>query len=64
VSSSVVSTDSPIVGVFQAQVTETTPIVATTSLVLAPPLQTQSASLPHVSTEGQPDSSESKEDTS
>jgi hypothetical protein len=32
--------------------------------VAAPPLQTQTSSLPHPSTEGQPDSSESEEDTS
>jgi hypothetical protein len=64
VPSSVASTDPPIVGAFQAQVTETAPIVATTSSVPAPALQTQTASLPCVSTEGQPDSSESEEDTS
>jgi hypothetical protein len=45
-------------------VTETAPIVATTSSVSAPALQTQTASLPRVSTEGQPNSSESEEDTS
>jgi hypothetical protein len=45
-------------------VIETAPIVATTSSVHAPALQTQTASLPCVSTEGQPDSSESEEDTS
>jgi hypothetical protein len=44
--------------------TETAAIVATTSSVPAPALQTQTASLPRVSTEGQPDSSESEEDTS
>jgi hypothetical protein len=38
VPSSVASIDPPIVGVFQAQVTETAPIVATTSSVLAPAL--------------------------
>jgi hypothetical protein len=64
VPSSVASTDSPTVGVFQAPVTETAPIVATTSSVPAPTLQTQTASPPHVSTEGQPDSLESEEDTS
>jgi hypothetical protein len=64
VSSSVASIDPPTLGVFQAQVTETAPIVATTSSVPAPALQTQTASLPRISTEGQPDSSESKEDTS
>jgi hypothetical protein len=45
-------------------VTETAPIVATTSSVPGPALQTQTASLPRVSIEGQPDSSESEEDTS
>jgi hypothetical protein len=45
-------------------VTETAPIVATTSLVSAPALQTQTASLPRVSIEGQPNSSDSKEDIS
>jgi hypothetical protein len=54
VPSLVASTDPPTLGVFQAQVTETAPIVA---------LQTQTASLPRLSIEGQPDSSES-EDTS
>jgi hypothetical protein len=62
--SSVASTDPPTVGAFQAQVTETAPIVATTSSVPSPALQTQTASLPRVSTEGQHDSSESEEDTS
>jgi hypothetical protein len=38
VPSSVASTDPPTVGAFQAQVTETAPIVATTSSVLAPAL--------------------------
>jgi hypothetical protein len=42
----------------------TAPIVATTPSVVAPALQTQTASLPRLSLEGQPDSSESKEDTS
>jgi hypothetical protein len=64
VPSSVASTDPPTVGALQAQVTETTALVATTSSVSAPALQTQTASLPCVSTEGQPDSSESEEDTS
>jgi hypothetical protein len=64
VPSLVVSTDPPIVGTFQAQVTETAPIVATTSSVPAPALQTQTTSLPRVSIEGQPDSLESEEDTS
>jgi hypothetical protein len=61
---SVSSTDPPTVGAFQAQVIETAPIVATTSSVPAPALQTQTTSLPRVSIEGQPDSSESEEDTS
>jgi hypothetical protein len=39
VPSSVVSTDPPTLGIFQAQVTETAPIVATTSSVPAPALQ-------------------------
>jgi hypothetical protein len=39
-SSSVASIDPPTLGIFQAQVTETAPIVATTSLVPAPALQT------------------------
>jgi hypothetical protein len=56
VSSSVASTDPPTIGIFQALVIETASIVATTSSVSAPALQTQ--------TEGQPDSSESEEDTS
>jgi hypothetical protein len=42
----------------------TDPIVASTPSVTAPPLQTQTASQPRPSTEGQPDSSESEEDTS
>jgi hypothetical protein len=63
VPSLVASTDPPTVGVFQALVTKTAPIVATISLVPAP-AQTQTASLPRVSIEGQPDSSESEEDTS
>jgi hypothetical protein len=64
VPSSVASIDPPTVGAFQAQVIETAPIVATISSVPTPALQTHTASLPHVSTEGQPDSSESEEDTS
>jgi hypothetical protein len=64
VPSSVASIDPPTLGVFQAQVTVTAPIVATTPLVTAPALQTQTASLPRLSTEGQPNSSESEEDTS
>jgi hypothetical protein len=62
--SSVASIDPPTLGVFQAQVTVTAPIVASTPSVAAPALQTQTASLPRPSSEGQPDSSESKEDTS
>jgi hypothetical protein len=64
VPSSVASIDPPTLGIFQAQATVTAPIVATTPSVTAPALQTQTASWPHLSTEGQPDSSESKEDTS
>jgi hypothetical protein len=64
VPSSVASIDPPTLGVFQAQATVTAPIVATTPSVPAPALQTQTASLPRLSSEGQPDSSESKEDTS
>jgi hypothetical protein len=63
VPSSVASKDPPTVDVFQALVTKIAPIVATTSSVSAPALQTQTASLPCVSIEGQPDSSESEEDT-
>jgi hypothetical protein len=61
---SVASTDPPTLGVFQAQATVTAPIVATTPSAPAPAQQTQTASLPHLSSEGQPDSLESKEDTS
>jgi hypothetical protein len=64
VPSSVASTDPPTLGIFQAQATVTALIVATTPSVPAPALQTQTASLPRLSTKGQPDSSESKEDTS
>jgi hypothetical protein len=64
VPSSVASTDPPTLGVFQAQAIVTAPIVATTPSVSAPAIQTQTASLPRLSTEGQPDSSESEEDTS
>jgi hypothetical protein len=64
VPSSVASTDPPTLAVFQAQATVTAPIVATTPSVTAPVLQTQTALLPHLSTKGQPDSSESEEDTS
>jgi hypothetical protein len=42
----------------------TAPIVATTPSVDAPTLPTQTASLSRLSIEGQPDSSESEEDTS
>jgi hypothetical protein len=62
--SSVASTDPPTLGVFQAQATVTAPIVATTPSVAAPALPTQTASLPRLSIEGQPDSSDSEEDTS
>jgi hypothetical protein len=64
VPSSVASTDPPAVGSLQAQVTETAPLVATSSSVPAPIVQTQTASQPRASSEGQPDSSESEEDTS
>jgi hypothetical protein len=64
VSSSFASTDPPTLGIFQAQMTESAAIVATTSLVPAPTPKTQTASLPRLSTEGPPNSSESKEDTS
>jgi hypothetical protein len=64
VPSSVASTDPPTLGVFQAQATVTAPIIASTTSVTASALQTQTASLPCLSTEGQPNSSESKEDTS
>jgi hypothetical protein len=60
--SSVASTDPPTLGVVQAQATVTDPIVASTPLVTAPLLQTQSTSLPCSASEGQPDSSESEED--
>jgi hypothetical protein len=52
VPSSVASTDPPTLGIFQAQAIVTTPIVATTPPVHAPALQTQTASLPHLSIEG------------
>jgi hypothetical protein len=52
VPSSVASTDPPMVGTLQAQVIETAALVATTSSAPAPELQTQTASLPCVSTEG------------
>jgi hypothetical protein len=64
VSSSIASIDPPTLGVFQAQATVTASIVATTPSVAAPTLPTQTASLSRLSTEGQPDSSESEEDTS
>jgi hypothetical protein len=60
----VASTDPPTLGVFQAQAIVTNPIVASTPSVAASPLQTQTTSLPRPSTEGQPDSLESEEDTS
>jgi hypothetical protein len=61
---SVASIDPLAVGSLQAQVTETAPLVATSSSVPAPVVQTQTASQPRASSEGQPDSSESEEDTS
>jgi hypothetical protein len=60
----VASTDPPTLGVFQAQVIVTDPIVASTPSVAAPPLQTHTTSLSRPSSEGQPDSSESEGDTS
>jgi hypothetical protein len=63
-SSLVASIDPPTLGVFQAQATVTVPIVASTPSVTAPPLQTQTTSLPRSASEGQPDSLESEEDTS
>jgi hypothetical protein len=61
---SVASTDPPAVGSLQAQVTETAPLVATSSSVPAPVVQTQTTSQPRASSEGQPDSLESEKDTS
>jgi hypothetical protein len=61
--SSVASIDPPTLGVFQAQATVIDPIVASTPSVTAPPLQTQTTSLPRSASEGQPDSLESEEDT-
>jgi hypothetical protein len=63
VPSLVASTDAPMVGTLQGQVTETAALVATTSSAPAPELQLanphteqiQIASLPRVSTEGQHD---------
>jgi hypothetical protein len=52
VPSSVASTDPPTVGSFQAQVTETAPLVATTLSVPAPVVQIQTASQPRASSEG------------
>jgi hypothetical protein len=52
VPSSVASIDPPTLGIFQAQATVTAPIVASTPSVSAPALQTQTASLPRLSTEG------------
>jgi hypothetical protein len=62
--SSVASTNPPAVGSLQAQVVETAPLVATSLSVPAPVVQTLTASQPCASSEGQPDSSESEEDTS
>jgi hypothetical protein len=61
--SSVASTDPPTLGVLQAQAIVTDPIVASTPSVAAPALPTQTASQSCLSTEGQPDSLESEEDT-
>jgi hypothetical protein len=63
VPSSVASTDPPAIGSLQAQVTKTAPLVATSSAP-DPVVQTQTASQPRASSEGQPDSSKSEEDTS
>jgi hypothetical protein len=63
VPSSVASTDPPAFGSLQAQVTETAPLIAT-SVAPVPIDQTQTASQSRASSEGQPDSSESEEDTS
>jgi hypothetical protein len=63
VPSSVASIDPPAIGSLQTQVTETAPLVATSSAP-DPVVQTQTASQPRASSEGQPDSSESEEDTS
>jgi hypothetical protein len=63
VPSLVASTDPLAVGSLQAQVTETAPLVAT-SLAPVPVVQTQTASQLRASSEGQPASSESEEDTS
>jgi hypothetical protein len=63
VPSSVATIDLPAIGSLQAQVTETAPLVATSS-VPVPIAQTQTASQPRASSEGQPDSSESEGDTS
>jgi hypothetical protein len=60
--SSVASTETPTLGVLQAQATVTDPIVASTPSVTAPHLQTQTTSLLRSASEGQPDSSESEED--
>jgi hypothetical protein len=59
--SSVASTDPPATGSLQAQVTQTDPLVATQSVPV--PAQTQTASQPRASSEGQPDSSDSEGDT-
>jgi hypothetical protein len=64
VPSSVALIDPPTLGVFQAQVAVIAPIVATTPSVTALALQTQTVLLPRLSIKGQPDSSESEEDTS
>jgi hypothetical protein len=72
VPSLVASTDPPMIGTLQAQVTETATLVATTSSAIAPELQLadphtvqiQTTSLPRAPTEGQHDSSESEGDTS
>jgi hypothetical protein len=60
--SSVASTDPPAIGSLQAQVTQTDPIIATTT-VPVPTVQTQTVTQPHASSEGQPDSSDSEGDS-
>jgi hypothetical protein len=60
--SSVASTDPPAIGSLQAQVTQTDPLIATTT-VPVPAIQTQTVTQPHASSEGQPDSSDSEGDS-
>jgi hypothetical protein len=60
--SSVASTDPPAIGSLQAQVTQTDPLIATTT-VPVPAVQTQTVTQPHAFSEGQPDSSDSEGDS-